>query len=178
MRFSILALSASIIGTAMAQVISVNVTHPVAGDAWVAGKSATISWVANVPTVQNVTVELFHGEPTHQTLVQLLGSGVKQLKIIAPNVPADWYSVRINQDSYSHYFFISNATVLTPTAPEPGTATTTTALPVPTSTTVATTANATTSAPTQTPTKASAGNSLAAGSLAIGAAVAAAILAL
>ncbi|KAF9352098.1 hypothetical protein BGX26_010025 [Mortierella sp. AD094] len=184
MRFSAAALTASLIGAVMAQTttISVNVTHPIASDSWTVGQSATVSWVANValPNGGNVTVELFHGnDPTHQTLVQPLGSGVGQLKIAAvPAVPADWYSVRINSDSYSHYFFIANATVKTPAGPEPGTTTTTTAaVPLPTTanaTTVSSTptANATTTAnstttPTGKPT--SAGNMVSAGSLAIGA---------
>ncbi|KAG0011337.1 hypothetical protein BGZ80_000761 [Entomortierella chlamydospora] len=177
MRFSAAALTASLIGAVMAQTttISVNVTHPIASDTWTVGKSATVSWVANValPNNGNVSVELFHGDPTHQTLVQALGSGISQLKVAAvPTVPADWYSVRINSDSYSHYFFIANATVTAPATPEPGTATTTTvttALPTTTTVSSTPTANATTTTTTATSKPTSAGNMVSAGSLAMGA---------
>ncbi|KAF9175320.1 hypothetical protein BGX21_007918 [Mortierella sp. AD011] len=190
MRFSTAALTASLIGAIMAQTttatISVNVTHPIASDTWTVGKSATVSWVANValPNNGNVSVELFHGsDPTHQTLVQALGYGISQLKIAAvPTVPADWYSVRINSDSYSHYFFIANATVTAPVTPEPGTTTTTTVTTaLPTTTTASSTpiANATTTTTTATSKPASAGNMVSAGSLAMGAVAAvAAFLAL
>ncbi|KAF8974907.1 hypothetical protein BGZ46_009603 [Entomortierella lignicola] len=191
MRFSAVAAAASFLGAVLAQTttpaptISVAITHPVATDVWTVGKSAVVDWVAlvpNLPNNGNVSVELFHGQPAHQTLVQALGNGVLQLKIAAvPTVPADWYSVRINSDSYSHYFFIANATVKTPLGPEPSAnATTSAALPSSTAAATTTVANITSTAPTSTPTttKASAGNSLAAGSLAAGAAVVAAFFAL
>ncbi|KAI1299052.1 hypothetical protein EDD11_006566 [Mortierella claussenii] len=207
MRFSVLAASTSLlISSALAQVVapappSLLVTEPTAANTWAVGAAFKVQWAPNpastVPApAAGITIELFHGDPTHQIKVADLADATTpavkspfQGKAV-PAVPADWYSVRLNGDSYSHYFFITNATVTKPVGTEPTAPTT--GLPVTTASATASatsTASATTgvanitTVSTSTPTsssKPSSGNSVqtAAGSLAAAAVVAvAAVLA-
>ncbi|KAG0319209.1 hypothetical protein BGZ99_005248 [Dissophora globulifera] len=183
MRFSVLALATSLISAAMAQ--SCYITAPVAATVWKAGtKSLTVSWTPNSPiTATSFAIELYKGDPTHLTLVANLGQApptAKTLKVnIDANLPADWYTIRIGGDSYSHYFAIDSATGAAPKGPVPvPPAATTTAVAVKTSA-VATTA-ATTGASTPTSAvKANAGNYLSAstGSMVVAAAGAVAAVA-
>ncbi|KAF8934913.1 hypothetical protein EDD21DRAFT_360564 [Dissophora ornata] len=151
MRFSIVALAASLIAAVMAQ--EAYPTMPIESTVWTAGTAVTVTWKANATTA--LSVDLFKGDPTHQTLVQNLGTGTAggtSLKVTLPaTLTADYYSVRIG-DAYSHYFVIKSATGATPTGVMPTVAATTVAA----TTTAATTTAATTAATTATSTKAAA----------------------
>ncbi|KAF9185679.1 hypothetical protein BGZ51_002510 [Haplosporangium sp. Z 767] len=85
-------------------------TAPVATTVWNAGANVTVQWKLNDSGEKAALgVDLFKGDPAHQTLVKKLGTGAPgktSLKVTLPlKLDSDWYSVRIG-DSYSHYFMI------------------------------------------------------------------------
>ncbi|KAF9276757.1 hypothetical protein BGZ68_009769 [Mortierella alpina] len=184
MRFSVLALAATVIGAVMAQ--QAYPTAPIGSTVWTVGKSATISWKLN-STAKGIplAITLFKGDPTHQTQVQELFAGAADTtsyKLAAvPDLPADWYSVRVG-DSYSAQFVIETAAGVRPSGAPPSV---TSAAPVVATTTVGATPTAgnSTTAPTATgspkTSPVSAGSYLSAGPMAVAAAaVVAAALAL
>ncbi|KAF9089247.1 hypothetical protein BGX29_006261 [Mortierella sp. GBA35] len=125
MRFSILAIAATVIGAAVAQTSSSQAypTVPVANTVWTAGSAVTVQWKQGTPApTTGLKITLFKGDPAHQTLVQDLGTstvGATSLKATLPkDLPSDWYSIRIGSDSYSHYFLIKG-TGPVPSAPAP-----------------------------------------------------------
>ncbi|KAK3848319.1 MAG: hypothetical protein J3R72DRAFT_428792 [Linnemannia gamsii] len=132
MRFSVLAIAASVIGAVMAQAATqAYPTVPVANTVWTAGTDVTVQWKLGTPApTAGLTVTLFKGDPAHQQLVKELGTGAAgatSLKTTLPkDLASDWYSVRIGTDSYSHYFLIKG-TGPVPTAPAPTGVTPTTA---------------------------------------------------
>ncbi|KAF9923977.1 hypothetical protein FBU30_005963 [Linnemannia zychae] len=158
MRFSILAIAASVIGAVMAQASTqAYPTVPVASTVWNAGAAVTVQWKLGTPApTTGLTVTLFKGDPAHQTQVQELGTGAvgaTSLKVTLPkDLASDWYSVRIGSDSYSHYFLIKG-TGPAPTAPAPtGAAPTTATTANPTSATSASVKPTTAASATTTPT--------------------------
>ncbi|KAF9345446.1 hypothetical protein BGX26_003123 [Mortierella sp. AD094] len=194
MRFSIAAVAASLLSVVMAQ--QAYPTVPVEGTVWVAGQSPSVEWKLTNPADKTaMTIDLFKGDPTHQTQVQSFGSapaGATKFKITLPaTLAADYYSIRIG-DAFSHYFTIKSSAGVAPTgtmpAPPVANATTTASISLPTTTpsknTTTTTAGANTTLPTPTgnsstvakPT--SGANSMAAGPMVIAAALVAAAMAL
>ncbi|KAF9935587.1 hypothetical protein BGZ75_006893 [Mortierella antarctica] len=184
MRFSVVALAATLIGAVMAQ--QAYPTAPIGSTIWTVGKSATISWKLNA-TAKGVplAITLFKGDPTHQTQVQELSPGVADttsFKLAAvPALDADWYSVRVG-DSYSAQFVIETADGKRPSGAPPS-ATSVPSVPAVATTSAAAITSAASTAPTATgsPKAApvSAGSYLSAGPLAVAAAaVVAAALAL
>ncbi|KAF9130538.1 hypothetical protein BGW39_002948 [Mortierella sp. 14UC] len=158
MRFSVLAVAASLIGAAMAQVATqAYPTVPVANTVWTAGTAVTVQWKLGTPApTAGLTVTLFKGDPAHQTLVQDLGTGAAgatSLKATLPkDLASDWYSIRIGADSYSHYFLIKG-TGPVPTAPAPTGATPTSAtVAIPSATTNSTVKSTTVTSASPTPT--------------------------
>lgn len=80
---------------------------------YISGEPATVQWKLNPPAVKTgLDVELYKGDPAHQTLVAKLGTGAPggtSLKVtIPPKLNSDWYSIRVG-DSYSHYFVVKGA---------------------------------------------------------------------
>ncbi|KAF9904582.1 hypothetical protein EC991_002571 [Linnemannia zychae] len=158
MRFSVLAVAASLIGAAMAQVATqAYPTVPVANTVWTAGTAVTVQWKLGSPApTAGLSVTLFKGDPAHQTLVQELGTGAvgaTSLKATLPkDLASDWYSIRIGADSYSHYFLIKG-TGPVPTAPAPtGITPTTATVATPSATTNSTLKPTTVTSATPTPT--------------------------
>ncbi|KAG0263940.1 hypothetical protein BG011_007773 [Mortierella polycephala] len=85
-------------------------TVPIAATVWNAGANVTVQWKLNASGEKAaLAVDLFKGDPAHQTLVKKLGTGALGKTSLKATLPAkldsDWYSVRIG-DSYSHYFMI------------------------------------------------------------------------
>ncbi|KAG0071984.1 hypothetical protein BGZ89_008713 [Linnemannia elongata] len=168
MRFSVLAVAASLISAAVAQVATqAYPTVPVANTVWNAGADVTVQWKLGSPApTAGLLVTLFKGDPAHQTKVIDLGTGAAgatSLKATLPkDLASDWYSVRIGADSYSHYFLIKG-TGPAPTAPAPtGVTATTSSVAVPSvtnsnSTVKPTTATTTTATPVATVNKNAAG---------------------
>ncbi|KAI1313421.1 hypothetical protein EDD11_002629 [Mortierella claussenii] len=123
-------------------------TEPIATTTWTAGQTATVAWRLNNPADKSaLSIDLFKGDPAHQTLVQNLGTapaGAVSFKVALPaKLTADWYSVRIG-DSYSHYFAIKSAAGATPSGVMPTPVTTSaSALPTGNATTIASSASAT-----------------------------------
>ncbi|KAG0302164.1 hypothetical protein BGZ98_007741 [Dissophora globulifera] len=119
MRFSVAALATSLLSAVLAQ--QAYPTVPIESTVWTAGDSVKIQWKSNAPTVA-LAVDLFKGDPTHQTLVTNLGSpaaGATSLAVVLPaTLAADWYSIRIG-DSYSHYFEIKGKGGVAPTGTMP-----------------------------------------------------------
>ncbi|GJJ69191.1 hypothetical protein EMPS_01537 [Entomortierella parvispora] len=120
MHLSIATFSLSLIGAALAQ--QAFPIAPVAETVWTSGGAATVQWKLNPPAVKTgLDVELYKGDPAHQTLVSKLGTGAPggtSLKVtIPPKLNSDWYSVRVG-DSYSHYFIIKGVGAA-PTGPAP-----------------------------------------------------------
>ncbi|KAG0370576.1 hypothetical protein BC939DRAFT_443688 [Gamsiella multidivaricata] len=120
MRFSIVAIAAAVIGAVMAD--QAYPTVPTGDTKWNAGKNYTVTW--NLITTEKValTVDLFKGNASSQTLVNKFGSakaGATSFQISLPKtLPADWYSIRVG-DSWSHYFMIRSTTGATPTGAMP-----------------------------------------------------------
>ncbi|KAG0285952.1 hypothetical protein BGZ96_009875 [Linnemannia gamsii] len=168
MRFSVLAVAASFISAAMAQVATqAYPTVPIASTVWNAGAAVTVQWKLGSPApAAGLIVTLFKGDPAHQTKVIDLGTGAAgatSLKATLPkDLTSDWYSVRIGADSYSHYFLIKGTGPI-PTVPAPtGVTATTSSAAVPSvtntnSTVKPTTAPAPTTAPVATVNKNAAG---------------------
>ncbi|KAF9953422.1 hypothetical protein BGZ72_005442 [Mortierella alpina] len=186
MRFSVVALAATLIGAVMAQ--QAYPTAPIGSTIWTVGKTANVSWKLNA-TAKGVplAITLFKGDPTHQTQVEVLSPGIADatsFRLTVPPVAADWYSVRVG-DSYSAQFVIEAADGTRPSGAPPSASSLPTAPVVATSSTAArpTSVASNTAAPTATgsPKAApvSAGSYLSAGPLAVAAAaVVAAALAL
>ncbi|KAG9325607.1 hypothetical protein KVV02_000632 [Mortierella alpina] len=111
---------ASFLGVVMAQ--QAYPTLPVANTIWTSPSNVTVQWkLGTPPATTALAVELFKGDPSHQTLVQKLGTGkpgATSLKVAIPaKLESNWYSVRIG-DSYSHPFIIKG-TGPVPTGPAP-----------------------------------------------------------
>ncbi|KAF9169904.1 hypothetical protein BGX20_009689, partial [Mortierella sp. AD010] len=186
MRFSLVAVAASILSVVMAQ--QAYPTVPVATTVWTAGKNVTVEWkLTNAADKTALGIDLFKGDPAHQTLVKSYGnapSGATKYKIeLASSLGADFYSIRIG-DSYSHYFTIKSSSGASPTGAMPTVGSTNA-----TTTAAATTASSTATKPAATTTtvagnsttagKASSGaNMMAAGPMAVAAALVAAAMAL
>ncbi|KAF9276624.1 hypothetical protein BGZ68_009896 [Mortierella alpina] len=120
MRFSAAILVASIIGAVMAQ--QAYPTLPVANTVWNSPSNVTVQWkLGTPPATTALAVDLFKGDPSHQTLVQKLGTGKAGATSLKVEIPAklesNWYSIRIG-DSYSHPFIIKG-TGPAPTGPAP-----------------------------------------------------------
>ncbi|CAO3574630.1 unnamed protein product [Mortierella alpina] len=120
MRFSAAVLVASLIGAVMAQ--QAYPTLPVANTIWNSPSNVTVQWkLGTPPATTALAVDLFKGDPTHQTLVQKLGAGKAGATSLKVEIPAklesNWYSIRIG-DSYSHPFIIKG-TGPVPTGPAP-----------------------------------------------------------
>ncbi|KAF9999408.1 hypothetical protein BGZ79_007002 [Entomortierella chlamydospora] len=185
MRFSLVAVAASILSVVMAQ--EAYPTVPVATTVWTAGKNVTVEWkLTNASDKTAMSIDLFKGDPTHQTLVKSYGSapsGATKFKIaLASSLGADYYSIRIG-DSYSHYFTIKSSSGASPTGAMPTVGSTNA-----TTTVAATTASSATTKPAATTTAAgnsttagkatSGANMMAAGPMAVAAALVAAAMAL
>ncbi|KAF9957225.1 hypothetical protein BGZ70_009591 [Mortierella alpina] len=85
-------------------------TLPVANTVWNSPSNVTVQWkLGTPPATTALAVDLFKGDPSHQTLVQKLGSGKAGATSLKVEIPAklesNWYSIRIG-DSYSHPFII------------------------------------------------------------------------
>ncbi|KAF8923836.1 hypothetical protein EDD21DRAFT_380016 [Dissophora ornata] len=157
MKFLAVAIAAaSVAAVANAQAIQIN--NPTDGTVWTAGSSGYISWTSNCAAMGNssraVDIQLIDGPSTAVRFVADLGNldcsgNTTSLTITVPTTVATGsYSLRVltlPTNSYSTTFQINNAAIASSSAV--ATATTTTAAPAAT-------------------TKASAGNSLVAGSLA------------
>ncbi|KAF9573392.1 hypothetical protein EC968_008574 [Mortierella alpina] len=157
MCFSAAVLVASFIGAVMAQ--QAYPTLPVANTVWSSPSNVTVQWkLGTPPATTALAVDLFKGDPSHQTLVQKLGTGkagATSLKVAIPaKLESNWYSIRIG-DSYSHPFVIKG-TGPVPTGPAPtgGNSTTPTATGGNNSSATATGIK-TTNTPTQVPSSAS-----------------------
>ncbi|GJJ69115.1 hypothetical protein EMPS_01461 [Entomortierella parvispora] len=177
MRFTIIAAAATLVSAVAAQ-YQAFITAPIGTTEWTSASSVTITWNLNATAkALPLAVDLFTGDPSHQTSVASLGTstaGSSSIKVTLPKVASNWYSVRVG-DSWSHYFIIKGdgavpsggpPTAAATTAPA---ATTTSAASLPTSTGSATT----TAVATPTPTKSGA-NLLSAAPAALAAVAAAA----
>ncbi|KAG0081569.1 hypothetical protein BGZ90_007236 [Linnemannia elongata] len=141
MRFSVLAIVATLISVALAQ--QAYPTVPVATTKWNAGAAVTIKWNLNPPAATaGLKIDLLTGDnPQSQRVVATLGTGAPGATKFAATLPANlksgYYSVRIG-DSYSSYFLIQGEGPV-PTGPLPTAATTTliSSIPVTSSATVA-----------------------------------------
>ncbi|KAF9296381.1 hypothetical protein BGZ88_012769 [Linnemannia elongata] len=141
MRFSVLAIVATLLSVALAQ--QAYPTAPVATTKWNAGAAVTIKWNLNPPAATaGLKIDLLTGDnPQSQRVVATLGTGAPGATKFAATLPANlksgYYSVRIG-DSYSSYFLIQGEGPV-PTGPLPTAATTTliSSIPVTSSATVA-----------------------------------------
>ncbi|KAK5820599.1 hypothetical protein F5H01DRAFT_338880 [Linnemannia elongata] len=141
MRFSVLAIVATLLSVALAQ--QAYPTAPVATTKWSAGAAVTIKWNLNPPAATaGLKIDLLTGDnPQSQRVVATLGTGAPGATKFAATLPANlksgYYSVRIG-DSYSSYFLIQGEGPV-PTGPLPTAATTTliSSIPVTSSATVA-----------------------------------------
>ncbi|KAF9570152.1 hypothetical protein EC968_002131 [Mortierella alpina] len=186
MRFSVVALAATVIGAVMAQ--QAYPTAPIGSTVWTVGKPATISWRTN-STAKGIplAITLFKGDPSHQTQVQELWpgeAGASSFRLaVVPELPADWYSVRVG-DSYSAQFVIETAAGVRPSGAPPSATSAPSAPAVaspsaPATSTVAKNTTVPTATGTPKPAPVSAGSYLSAGPMAVAAAaVVAAALAL
>ncbi|KAF8964849.1 hypothetical protein BGZ46_000714 [Entomortierella lignicola] len=183
MRFTIVAVVASLISAVMAQ--DAYPTAPIATTQWVAGTSPTVQWKLTNPANKTaLSIDLFKGDPTHQQQVQSFGNapaGATSFKITLPaTLPADFYSIRIG-DAYSHYFVIKSATGATPTGVMPtaavANATTSAVLPAKTANATVTSASATATGTTTAAKPASGASALTVGPIAVAAALVAAVMA-
>ncbi|KAF9425442.1 hypothetical protein BGZ76_003240, partial [Entomortierella beljakovae] len=86
MRFSIIAIATTLVGAVMAQ--KAYPTVPVATTVWTAGQAPTVQWkLTTAGDKAAYTVDLFKGDPAHQTQVQSFGpapAGATSLKITLP----------------------------------------------------------------------------------------------
>lgn len=143
MRFSVLAIVATLLSVTLAQ--QAYPTVPVATTKWNAGAAVTIKWNLNTPAATaGLKIDLLTGNnPQSQTVVATLGTGAPGATKFAATLPANlksgYYSIRIG-DSYSSYFLIQGEGPV-PTGPLPTAVTTTvaTTIPVVTTTPVPTT---------------------------------------
>ncbi|KAG0064150.1 hypothetical protein BGZ89_009326 [Linnemannia elongata] len=141
MRFSVLAIVATLLSVALAQ--QAYPTAPVATTKWNAGAAVTIKWNLSPPAATaGLKIDLLTGDnPQSQRVVATLGTGAPGATKFAATLPANlksgYYSVRIG-DSYSSYFLIQGEGPV-PTGPLPTAATTTliSSIPVTSSATVA-----------------------------------------
>ncbi|KAK3840003.1 MAG: hypothetical protein JOS17DRAFT_725654 [Linnemannia elongata] len=137
MRFSVLAIVATLLSVALGQ--QAYPTVPVASTKWNAGAAVTIKWNLNSPAATTgLKIDLLTGNnPQSQTVVATLGTGAPGATKFAATLPANlksgYYSVRIG-DSYSSYFLIQGEGPV-PTGPLPTAATTTASPTVPSTTT-------------------------------------------
>ncbi|KAF9116992.1 hypothetical protein BGX27_007046 [Mortierella sp. AM989] len=117
MRFSAIAITATLIGAVLAQV---RPSRPRQGDVWILKSKVTIYWAPRAPAT--LPVQLLSGPtPSTQKVVAELGDAPKGENLLAievPNVPVGWYTVRIG-DSYSHIFAIQADAKTPPSTPEP-----------------------------------------------------------
>ncbi|KAG0272215.1 hypothetical protein BGZ95_012042 [Linnemannia exigua] len=127
MRFSIIAVVASILSVALAQ--QAYPTVPVASTVWNAGATYTIKWKLTPPAATaGLKVELLTGDnPQSQRVVADFGTGTPggtSLSVtLSASLKSGYYSIRIG-DSYSSYFLIRGVGP-TPTGPLPTAVTTT-----------------------------------------------------
>ncbi|KAF9139055.1 hypothetical protein BGX30_008417 [Mortierella sp. GBA39] len=139
MRFSIVAIVATLLSVALAQ--QAYPTAPTASTKWKSGAAVNIKWKLNAPVATaGLKIDLLTGDnPQTQKVVATLGTGAPGATSFAATLPANlksaYYSVRIG-DSYSSYFLIQGEGPV-PTGPLPTAATTTatTAAPVTTTST-------------------------------------------
>ncbi|KAK3835520.1 MAG: hypothetical protein J3R72DRAFT_451439 [Linnemannia gamsii] len=131
MRFSIIAVVASILSVALAQ--QAYPTVPIASTVWNAGSTVNIRWKLNPPAATaGLKVELLTGDnPQSQRVVAVLGTGAPGATSLSAALSATlksgYYTIRIG-DSYSSYFVIRGEGAV-PTGPLPTAATTTPVLP-------------------------------------------------
>ncbi|KAG0321126.1 hypothetical protein BGZ99_004104 [Dissophora globulifera] len=133
MRFSIFAAAVAFVGAVLAQTAEVSPTAPILGTVWHQATNVTIKWAPGASTTGTLPVTLLAGDnPAVQKIVANLGNvdvAAKQATILVPNVASGWYTLRIGQFSYSHYFIIEQLKE-TITATMPQVIATTTAAPV------------------------------------------------
>ncbi|KAF9580028.1 hypothetical protein BGW38_003482 [Lunasporangiospora selenospora] len=191
MRFSVIAIAASLVAAAVAQTTAptVFITAPILSTTWAVNVDNTMTWKdvkAGAPTT-DVDVTLFTGDPAKQVQVAKLGTAkYADLKFtfkIPLKTKSDWYSIQIG-DVWSAQFKVKGDGELPVGTPPSRNATSTTVTSTITTASTATSTstiskNSTTSSTaTATPTGNS-GNYLSAGSLTAAAAAAvAAVLAL
>ncbi|KAG0034934.1 hypothetical protein BGZ82_005545 [Podila clonocystis] len=165
MRFSVIAIAATLLSACSVMAQQAYPTVPISTTKWNAGAEVTIKWRLNAPATKTpLAVDLLTGtSAASQHVVKTLGTGTAggtSLKVLLPaDLASGWYSIRIG-DSYSAFFTIAgkgpvptapappsvNATAtLLPTSALPNITSTTSALP--TSTSAATTVTAPTPAP-------------------------------
>ncbi|KAF9099920.1 hypothetical protein BGX29_006873 [Mortierella sp. GBA35] len=148
MRFSIIAIAATLLSTVLAQ--QAYPTAPIGSTKWNAGATVNIKWKLNPPAATaGLKVELLSGDnPQTQKVVANLGTGAPgatSLSVALPaNLKSDFYTIRIG-DSYSAYFLIQGSGPV-PSGPAP-TAGTATVGPVPTANTSTTITSTTGGAP-------------------------------
>ena len=163
MRFSIIAIAATVVSTILAQTTSgstapeVSPTLPVAGTIWRKGQNGIISWKLGSFTSGTLPVHLLQGnDPTHLTVITKIGDINVAAKdstasVPVPNVPSGYYTLMIGEYAFSHYFLIESKTE-SYTGTEPVAPTTTATFNPTTTSTTATTTTAITTTATPTPT--------------------------
>lgn len=132
MRFSVIAIAATLLSACSVMAQQAYPTAPVSTTKWNAGAEVTIKWKLNSPATKTpLTVDLLTGtSAASQHVVKTLGTGTAggtSLKVSLPtNLASGWYSIRIG-DSYSAFFTIVGKGPV-PTFPAPPSVNATTTL--------------------------------------------------